>query len=50
MFTIDHSHDLQAFAEDLYAFCPEIVDQGVGSMDQLAESIDILGTVELWWD
>lgn len=42
--------DMQAFAEDIYKFCPDTVDQGVGSVEALAERIDILGEVYLWWD
>ncbi len=42
--------DLAAFAADLYRFCPDIVDQGVGSVEELAVSIKITGAVELWWD
>ena len=42
--------DLAAFAAGLYEFCPDIVDQGVGSVEALAESIEITGAVYLWWD
>ncbi len=42
--------DLAAFAADLYAFCPDIVDQGSGSVEALAEGIEIVGAVFLWWD
>jgi hypothetical protein len=42
--------DLEAFAEQLYAFCPDIVDQGVGSLEALAEAIEGTGSVFLWWD
>lgn len=38
------------FAEELYAFCPDIVEQGVGSVTALAEMIDVTGRVYLWWD
>jgi hypothetical protein len=42
--------DLLAFAADLYAFCPDIVDQGIGSVEALAESVEVAGAVYLWWD
>lgn len=42
--------DLSRFAQDLYEFCPDIVEQGVGSVEALAEGIEILGRVYLWWD
>jgi hypothetical protein len=42
--------DLKKFAEDVYEFCPDIVDQGVGSVDQLAKDIGAGGKVLLWWD
>jgi hypothetical protein len=42
--------DLQAFAEEVYEFCPDIVDQGVGSVDKLAEAIRASRTLLLWWD
>lgn len=49
-FSVDRVDDVHAFAQDLYAFCPDVVEQGTGSMDALAESIDVLGLVHLWWD
>lgn len=42
--------DIDAFAEDVYAFCPDSVDQGMGSLDALAESIEVTRSVYLWWD
>ena len=42
--------DLSGFAADLYEFCPDVVDQGVGSVAVLRESIEALGQVYLWWD
>lgn len=42
--------DLSAFAADLYTFCPDMVDQGIGSVEALAEAIEITGAVYLWWD
>lgn len=42
--------DLTVFCQDLYNFCPDIVDQGVGSIEELAEDIMMRGEVFLWWD
>jgi hypothetical protein len=42
--------DTQAFARDVYEFCPDIVDQGVGSVEAQEESIRDSGQVYLWWD
>lgn len=42
--------DLTAFCEDVYDFCPDIVDQGVGSIAELEETIETMGEVFLWWD
>ena len=42
--------DMQKFAEEVYEFCPDIVDQGVGSVDQLANEIGTTGKLLLWWD
>jgi hypothetical protein len=42
--------DLQSFAGDLYEFCPDLVDQGCGSLDALAEQIKQQRRVCLWWD
>jgi hypothetical protein len=42
--------ELIKFAGEVYAFCPDIVDQGVGSVDDLAEEIRATGKLLLWWD
>lgn len=42
--------DWGAFAKDLYEFCPDIVDQGVGSVEALREALIDTGRVYLWWD
>lgn len=42
--------DLAAFAWDQYEFCPDVVDQGVGSVEALEEAVDVTGRVYLWWD
>lgn len=42
--------DVSAFAERVYKFCPDIVDQGVGSVNELARAIRKTREVGLWWD
>lgn len=42
--------DISAFARDVYEFCPDIVDQGVGSVSALEESIGRDRQLYLWWD
>lgn len=42
--------DLPAFAQRLYVFCPDIVDQGVGSVEALTTALEESRVVYLWWD
>jgi hypothetical protein len=42
--------DLKKFAKEVYEFCPDIVDQGVGTIEQLAKEIGTTGKLMLWWD
>lgn len=42
--------DLKAFAKEVYKFCPDIVDQGVGSQRALIKAIKEQGGLYLWWD
>ena len=42
--------DFPAFARDVYEFCPDIVDQGWGTLEKLQEIIQRDGYVSLWWD
>lgn len=41
--------DTQALAQRMYEFCPDIVDQGVGDVDALAEEL-ATGKLYFWWD
>lgn len=38
------------FSEEVYEFCPDIVDQGVGDMKKLKDSIKVNKELFLWWD
>ncbi len=42
--------DLMTFANEVYEFCPDIVDQGSGDVRKLAAAIAATKTVYLWWD
>ena len=42
--------NLNEYAEELYTFCPDIVDQGVGTMDALIMEIKSTKKLYLWWD
>ncbi len=38
------------FAEEVYEFCPDIVDQGIGDVEKLAPEMKRMNGVFLWWD
>jgi hypothetical protein len=42
--------DLKAFAEEVYDFCPDAVDQGPGSVSGLITEIELTKRLFLWWD
>ena len=42
--------DLKAFAEEVYDFCPDAVDQGPGSVGGLITEIELTKRLFLWWD
>jgi hypothetical protein len=42
--------NLPAFAQRVYKFCPDIVDQGVGNVKALAREIEKTKSITLWWD
>jgi hypothetical protein len=42
--------DLNAFAEEVHDFCPDAVDQGPGSIAELAKEIQKTKKLFLWWD
>lgn len=39
-----------AFAQEVYAFCPDVVDQGIGTVDALEEDLRTRMVLFLWWD
>jgi hypothetical protein len=42
--------DLETFANEVFAFCPDSVDQGAGTIEKLKETILEQKGVWLWWD
>lgn len=42
--------DWKALARDVYAFCPDVVDQGTGDLDSLAREMKETRHLYLWWD
>lgn len=42
--------DVKAFANEVYKFCPDIVNQGIGTVSALEEEIRKSKEVYLWWD
>jgi Domain of unknown function (DUF4253) len=42
--------DVKTIAEAVYDFCPDAVDQGAGSVDELAKEIRQTKRLLLWWD
>ena len=42
--------DPAALAARMYAFCPDIVDQGTGDVDKLAAELRKTGQFFFWWD
>jgi hypothetical protein len=46
----DPPDDWQSFAEEVYEFAPDVVEQGSGDINSLAEYMRETNTVFLWWD
>jgi hypothetical protein len=42
--------DVLVFCKDLYEFCPDIVEQGVGTVEALETEFRTTREVLLWWD
>ena len=42
--------DWNAFAEEVAKFCPDVVEQGTGSVEGLAREMAESNSVYLWWD
>ncbi len=42
--------DMAAFAEEVYQFCPDVVDQGTDTVKALAAEMKRTNALYLWWD
>jgi hypothetical protein len=42
--------DPKALAKSMYEFCPDIVDQGTGSLEALADELAQKNELYFWWD
>jgi hypothetical protein len=42
--------DLNKFASDIYSFCPDVIDQGAGSEENLIKYFKTEKSFWLWWD
>lgn len=42
--------DYKKLASEVYEFCPDIVDQGTETLEQLESEIQSKGRIFLWWD
>jgi ankyrin repeat protein len=42
--------DPEGLAELMYEFCPDLVDQGVGTIERLVESLTAGDSLYFWWD
>jgi hypothetical protein len=42
--------DMDIFASEVHKFCPDVVDQGTGSVQELAREMKQINGVYLWWD
>jgi len=43
-------NDLRSFAEEVYDFCPDAVDQGPGNVNDLVKEMRSTRRLFLWWD
>jgi hypothetical protein len=42
--------DYATLAKKIYEFCPDVVDQGTGSVEKLADEMKRTGRFFFWWD
>jgi hypothetical protein len=49
--TMDHlPDDVKKFAKDVYKFCPDVIDQGYGTMDKMLDDYQTNKYFWMWWD
>ncbi|WP_343672762.1 DUF4253 domain-containing protein [Chitinophaga sp.] len=42
--------ELDTFAREIHAFCPDIAEEGVGNVEDLVQELKDTKTLYLWWD
>lgn len=42
--------DWHQLAKEIYEFCPDVVDQGTGSVGELEQELKLQNKIFLWWD
>jgi len=42
--------NLKSLSHEMYEFCPDVVDQGAGSVEELERGIKLTNSFYLWWD
>ncbi|MGH9748892.1 MAG: DUF4253 domain-containing protein [Candidatus Polarisedimenticolia bacterium] len=42
--------DMPGFAREVFEFCPDVVEQGTGTVEALADEMRKSNTLYLWWD
>lgn len=47
---IEPPTDFLAFAKEVQAICPDVVEQGTGSLAELAKEMQETNTIFLWWE
>jgi hypothetical protein len=47
---VEQPEDMLAFSEEVYEFCPDVVDQGTETVQALAAEMKKTNTLYLWWD
>ncbi len=51
LFNFEHPvKNVEQLAKEVYDFCPDVVEQGVGTMDELKHFIKKENGIYLWWD
>ncbi|WP_176167317.1 DUF4253 domain-containing protein [Mesobacillus jeotgali] len=47
---IPEGQEFKAFAKEIFGFCPDIVEQGTGSLKDLIQEMKETRKLFLWWD
>lgn len=47
---VNKNIDYKRLANEVYEFCPDVVEQGTETVELLAEEMERTSTIYLWWD